>query len=102
MAHPMLDLWKTSLQFGMMAAEANAVITMRLWGMGGAWSVTPHENTRMYTEKLEALSKAAMLGGFAAMSGKRPDQIMAASLKPVRQKTRANSKRLAKRGPKLI
>ena len=84
----------------MMVAEANAVIAMRLLGMVGLWSVTPAENDRMVSEKLEAFNRSAIAANHAAMSGQRPDQIAAAALKPVRQKTRANSKRLAKRGPK--
>lgn len=95
------DYLRNGVQLGMMAAEAQTVITMRLWGMGGLWAVTEAENDRMVSEKTQALSQSMINAGLATMAGKRPDQIMAAAIKPMRQKTRANSKRLAKRGPKL-
>lgn len=101
MVNPMFQMWKNSVQVSMMAAEAQAVIAMRVWGMAGLWSVTPHEKTRMIHEKAETMMTSGTRAGFAAATGKRPDQVMAAAIKPMRQKTRANSKRLAKRGPKL-
>ncbi|TCS66305.1 antifreeze protein [Primorskyibacter sedentarius] len=95
------DLLSNVYEVGMLLAEANAVITMRMLGMAGLWSVTPGENNRMVSEKIEALNRSVTAANRAAMTGQRPDQIAAAALKPMRQKTRANSKRLAKRGPKI-
>ncbi|SFR34248.1 hypothetical protein [Litoreibacter janthinus] len=96
-----LDHWQNALQLGMMTMEANAVIGMRIWGMAGFWAVTDSENQRMISEKAEAAKQGMMAAGLATMKGQRPDQVLAAAIKPVRRKTRANSKRLAKRGPKL-
>ena len=96
-----LEMWSTSLEMGMMALEAQAVIAMRLMGMAGVWSVTKAETSRMVTEKSAALSKSMMKAGTATMRGASPEKIVAEAIKPYRQKTRANSRRLARRGPKL-
>ena len=94
-----LELFKTQMEVGMMLAEAQSVIAMRMMGWGGLWSVTKSENNRMVSEKTEAIAKAVQNATLAAMTGKRPDQIVNAAVKPLRQKTRANVARLGKRGP---
>jgi hypothetical protein len=96
-----LDLWQNSVQIGMIMAEAQWVIGLRMMGMAGMWSVKPSENSLMVTEKSHAMTRSLTNAGLAAMSGKNGDQILAAALKPIRQKTRANASRLIKRGPKL-
>lgn len=97
-----MDYWGNAVQIGMVMAESQAVIGMRVLGMAGLWAVTPSENDRMVSEKVHAMTKGITDASLAAMSGKSPEQITAAAIKPIRQKTRANSKRLAKRGPKRI
>jgi hypothetical protein len=94
------EFWRLWAQMAMIGWEAQAVIAMRLLGMGGVWSVTPSENTRMVTEKAAAFTTAAMQGALAAAQGKRPDEIAQTMLRPIRRKTRSNSRRLARRGPK--
>ena len=94
-----LELFKTNLEVGMMLAEAQSVIAMRMMGWGGLWSVTKSENNRMVSEKTEAITKSIQNATLAAMTGKRPDEIVNAAVKPLRQKTRANVARLGKRGP---
>lgn len=89
-----------AIEIGQMMAEANAVITMRTLGMAGLWSVTPAEDQRMVSEKVEAVTRSMSDATQAMMKGQNADQITAAALKPLRQKTRANAKRLTKRGPK--
>ena len=96
-----LDLWTTGLELTLLAAETQAVMAMRLWGMAGLWNVTPHENTRMVSEKASAITQSAMNTGFAALSGKRADEVVTVAVKPLRKKTRSNARRLIKRGPKL-
>ncbi len=96
------DLWSNSMQMAMIAAEAQWVISLRLLGMAGFWTVTPGENNLMVTEKFQAMTKSMTDAGLAAMAGKNGDQILTAALKPIRQKTRANASRLAKSGPKFI
>ncbi|MEE4189408.1 MAG: hypothetical protein V2I76_13290 [Roseobacter sp.] len=90
-----------SMQMAMMAAEAQAVIAMRLWGMAGVWSVPPSEKTRMVSEKLRAATISNGAAVQAALRGGGPDQVFAAALKPYRRRTRANSRRLTRRGIKL-
>ena len=84
-----------------MLAEAQAVIAMRLMGMNGLWSVTKSENGLMFSEKADALTRSAIDASTAMMTGKRPDEVISAAVKPLRAKTRANAQRLGRRGPKL-
>ncbi|MEO1238997.1 MAG: antifreeze protein [Pseudomonadota bacterium] len=91
-------VWRLWTESAMVAAEANAVIFMRLWGMAGVWSVTPSETTRMFTEKPGAFITSMSRATDAAMKGKSPTAVGRAALTPIRRKTRANSRRLAKRG----
>ncbi len=88
-----------SLKTGMMLAEAQMVIGMRMLGMIGVWRVTPSENARMSSEKVSALGQSAVAASQAALAGKPPALIAEAALKPIRRRTAANVKRLARRGP---
>ena len=90
------------MQIGLVMAEAQSVIAMRMLGTFGLWSVPGTENERMVTEKVYALTKGWTDASFIAIGGGTPDQIAAAAIKPIRQKTRANTKRLAKRGLKRV
>ena len=94
------EAWRLWAQMAMIGWEAQGVIAMRLLGMGGYWSVSPGENARMVSEKAAAFTAAAMQGAVAAAHGKRPDQIAQTVLRPIRSKTRSNSRRLSRRGPK--
>ena len=95
-----MRLWANSVEFATLMTEAQAVIAMRMVGMAGMWSVTPYENKRMVSEKAYALTKSASEATYASLRGAPPDAVMAAAMKPIRQKTRANARRLSKRGPK--
>lgn len=92
--------FENSLEIGMVMFEAYNVINMRLMGMAGFWSVSPKENSRMVTEKLEAMVKSTTDAGTVTLRGGSPDEIAAAAIAPMRNATRANSKRLSKRGMK--
>jgi len=92
--------FSNAMEMGHMMAEANAVIAMRSLGMMGLWSVTPSEDKRMVSEKIEAVTRSVNDATKSMLKGDSADQITAAALKPLRQKTRANAKRLTKRGPK--
>lgn len=89
---------RLAVQSGMMLAEANMVIAMRMMGMGGMWRVTPSENARMVQEKSDAAIAAGAAMTRAMLAGQSPAKIALAGMKPVRAKTRANATRLAKRG----
>ncbi|SIN79490.1 hypothetical protein [Vannielia litorea] len=91
-------MMRLQMQYAQMTLEASAVIWMRMLGMAGAWNVTPGENARMVREKQLAFVKAAEAATLAALGGR---DVAAAALRPVRQKTRSNVRRLGRRGPKL-
>lgn len=91
------ETMRLAMQFGIMVAEANLVITMRLMGIGGMWRVTPAENTRMVKEKSDAAVASSAAMSRAMLAGYSPAKVALAGLKPVRAKTRANAIRLSKR-----
>jgi hypothetical protein len=95
------ELIRLSMQMGLMALESQRVVTMRLLGMGGMWNVAPTEDTRMVDEKSEAALASATAAGRAALQGKSAAGVALAALKPLRAKTKANAKRLTKRGPAI-
>ena len=90
-----------SLHTGLMMAEAQMVIAMRLWGMAGFWNTKPEENLRMVQEKAEAVVQSAARAGTAMMRGRDGAEVALAALQPVRRRTRANLRRLKARGPKF-
>ena len=93
-----VSYWANAWQVGYVMLEAQAVIGMRMLGMAGVWSVTRSEDTRMISEKVYAMTKAATDASKVTLQGGSPDQITAAAIKPIRRTTRANAKRLQKRG----
>ncbi len=93
------EIMRLSTKTGMMLVEAQMVIGMRMMGMMGLWRASPSENVRMSAEKLSAASEAAMASSRAMLTGKSPALIAEAALKPIRRRTSANVKRLARRGP---
>jgi hypothetical protein len=96
-----LELMLLSVQATMVLAEAQAVMAMRMAGLMGFWRVTPQENARMLTEKLEAARESGLAAARATMAGKSPAAVAGHALKPIRRRTRANAARLTKRGPGL-
>lgn len=92
---------RSALALGLMAAEAQAVIWMRLWGLAGAWNLGPGEPRRMVGEKLAAGAAAQMAMMRAQMAGKDPAGVLSAAIRPVRRRTGANARRLARLGPKV-
>jgi hypothetical protein len=94
------QLWTLGLQTGVMLAEAQTVVLLRLWGMAGLWPVSPSESTRMVTEKWPAFLSAYGAAGVAAMKGHGPHRIASAALRPIARKTRANSRRLSRGKPR--
>ena len=96
------DLFGLTHELWHLAVETQLVIAMRMMGMAGIWSVTPQENKRMVNEKVQAFTESGVAMGMAAMRFSRPEQIMAAGLRPLRVKTRSNSRRLSRRGPRAI
>jgi hypothetical protein len=96
---PQNEILRLSMQSGMMLAEANMVIAMRLWGMAGLWKTNPGETDRMVQEKTDAAMASGVAMAKALAAGKSPAGVALAGLRPVRAKTRSNAARLSKRGP---
>ena len=94
-------LARTGWTLTMLIWETQAVMTMRLLGMAGAWSVLPSENARMVAEKAPAFADAAQAATRAAMAGRRPEAVADAWAEPLRRRTSANARRLVVRGPRL-
>lgn len=95
-----MDYWANAVQVAMVMAEAQSVIVMRMLGAMGFWSVPKSENRRMLNEKVFAYVKGSTDSALAAMHGKSPDVVAALAIKPIRQATRSNHRRLTKRGLK--
>ena len=64
-----------------MLAEAQSFIATRMMGWSGLWSVTASENDRMVSEKSDAITQSMQGATLAAMTGKRPDDILNAAVK---------------------
>ncbi|WP_128516268.1 antifreeze protein [Tabrizicola thermarum] len=94
-----LQMMTLSIRTATMLAEAQMVIAMRLLGMAGMWRVSPSENARMVSEKMDAVQQSAFSATRAVMQGKSPAAIADVALKPISRRTSANAKRLARRGP---
>jgi hypothetical protein len=94
-----LEVLQLQFRFGLMLAEAQMVIGMRMLGMAGLWRVTPSENARMVSEKLIAAQDVGVAATLAALQGKSPTIIAEHALKPIRRRTSMNAKRLVRRGP---
>jgi hypothetical protein len=90
------DMMELGWAWSRLMAETQTVMTLRLLGMAGVWPVAPGENNRMVSEKAPAFARAQLAMTRAAMRGARPDQIIAAGLKPLGRKTGSNSRRLLK------
>ena len=86
----------------LMMMEAQRVIAMRLAGMSGKWKVGADEDSRMVTEKHQAVMASGQAMMLAVAQGGSAGTVALAGLKPVRARTRANNSRLTKSGPKGV
>ena len=91
---------RMQIYFGSLAMEASAVIWMRMLGVSGVWSVSPHEGTRMVREKQVAFARGSSAAIRAALDGKSAEIIMLEGMGPVRRAARANQRRLTRSGPR--
>lgn len=89
-----LDLMGLGFELWHLGAESQAVIAMRLLGMGGLWPVGPHENELMVAEKTAGFAAATSAALAAVSVGKRPDEVLSAAVAPLRDRTSANARRL--------
>jgi len=93
-------LWNLSLEIMRMAVESQRIVALRMMGMAGLVPMRADEPARMVHEKQAALTSSGIAAGRAIMAGESATDIMAAAVKPLRSKTRANAKRLTKAGRK--
>jgi hypothetical protein len=93
------EMMRLTLRSAATMAEAQSVIAMRMAGMLGLWRVSPEENGRMLTEKLQAAQESGLAAARAAIAGHSPASVADKALSPYRRRTRANATRLTKRGP---
>ena len=89
------------VDMSMLVIETQAVVWMRLMGMAGLWSVPATETRRMIAEKPAAFTESLVAGATAGVRGASPAEVVSATIIPLRQRTRKNARRLARRGPKL-
>jgi|APFEC2959095136_1045048.scaffolds.fasta_scaffold00059_9 hypothetical protein len=94
-----LTLMRLQVRASVMLMEAGTVIWLRSLGMAGLWNVTPAERSRMVTEKVGAFARSSGAALASAMAGRPAEETVAAMLGPVARKTRANARRLSRRGP---
>ncbi|MCR9125066.1 MAG: antifreeze protein [Rhodobacteraceae bacterium] len=92
----MAQLWINCARLGL---DANRVVTMRLMGMVGGWTVSDTENADMLSEKLPAFTEAYLSALLAALSGQTPDRVMQAMIDPLSDRAALNRERLSQSGP---
>ncbi|MHA3977217.1 antifreeze protein [Halovulum sp. GXIMD14794] len=96
-ADPM-GMMRAGWDMARLMGEAQMVIGMRMLGMAGIWAVKPSENLRMITEKQAAFTRMWIATATATGKGASPDAVMRAAIKPLRQKTAPNVRRLGRAG----
>lgn len=97
MRFPMFgDVFRPALEAGLMLAEAQLVISLRLAGLAGLWPMPPEEGYRMVAEKVAASQASVQAAIMAGMRGGSVGQVATAAIAPYRKHTRANARRLSK------
>lgn len=90
------QMMKLNASFTTMIMDTHAVMSLRVMGMMGAIPADDDENTRMVSEKAPVFAEAMHALTNAALSGYRPDQIMAAGMEPLAREVSSNRARLTK------
>jgi hypothetical protein len=90
----MLQLWTGWIEGMRFAAEAQAVIAMRLMVFALGERTSPQEALRMVAEKIAAFSEAELAAAEALLGGHGPFTAAARAYAPVRRRVHANSRRL--------
>ncbi|ANT61432.1 MULTISPECIES: antifreeze protein [Roseobacteraceae] len=89
------------MRLGMLSAEAQSVIALRMLGFAGMWSVPSTEAYRMTAEKGPAFVQGWMRASQAMMMGAPAGTVITAFSAPLERKARSNRKRLSRRGPQF-
>ena len=90
------QMMKLQGSFTSLMMDTHAVMSLRVMGIMGAIPTESDENTRMVSEKGPAFTEAMHALTNAALSGYRPDQIMAAGIEPLQREVSSNRARLTK------
>lgn len=98
----LFELMSTGANLWRLGFETQNVIALRMMGMAGLWNTPYDENWRMVAEKPHEFIKSGRDGLIAALSGAHPAKVVEASISPLNRATRANRKRLSKRGPRKL
>ena len=85
-------------QMARIAMDSQMVIGYRVAGMMGMMAQSPGEPFRMVAEKQAAASESLFAMAQAASRGDSADRVMSAALRPYSKRTRANSRRLTRKG----
>ena len=89
------QMMKLQSAFTNLMMDTHAVMSLRMMGMMGTIDTDADENTRMVEEKGPAFTEAMTAFTSAALSGHRPDQIMAADMEPLQREVSSNRARLS-------
>ncbi len=92
------DVFKLGFDLMWLGAESQAVIAMRLMGLGGFWRIDADEPGLMVIEKHLGFAEATGAALTAASLGARFDQVLSAAVEPLRNRTAANARRLSQAG----
>ncbi|WP_172331332.1 antifreeze protein [Mangrovicoccus sp. HB161399] len=92
------DVLKLGFDLMWLGAESQAVIAMRLMGLGGLWHIDADEPGLMVLEKHLGFAEATGAALAAASLGARFDQVLSAAVEPLRNRTAANARRLSQAG----
>lgn len=90
----MQDMFLPAIEAGLMLAEAQVVIALRMAGLAGFWPMHEDEGLMMVAEKVEAGQAAAAAALWAGMGGATAGEVALAAIAPLRDRTRANARRL--------
>lgn len=96
------DVLHTVIDTGRLASDAGTVVTLRLMGLAGAWTLPRDEASIMVQEKPAAFTDAFLASSRAAWAGNSPSKIVRAGLEPLSDRARSNRKRLSEGKPRMF
>jgi hypothetical protein len=77
---PMFDVWRDWIDAGLFAAEAQAVVALRMMRIASGGPRAAAETHRMVSEKFAALSAAKAAATSALVRGSSPTKVMRSAL----------------------
>jgi hypothetical protein len=95
------NLMRPAMEASSIMAESQLVIGLRVAGMAGFWPMGKAETNRMVSEKMAAGVDSAQAMLRSGMAGGSLSDMAMAAMKPVRQKTKSNARRLTRKAAAL-